>query len=73
MRFMRWEFVPLVGLVVAFARHVRVTRKRSGASMEEVWSAFDRYHIALATTVIPAVAALFTLRLLVALGFIVLT
>ena len=57
----RWKYVPLIGLVVAFVRFMMVTSKRPRdktwrGTSQTIWEAFDEYHVALATTLLPCFA-----------------
>lgn len=53
---MRWEFVPIVGLMVMFVNHWQAASKHSKnptwSNYEATWNVFNKYHIALATTMV---------------------
>ena len=58
----RWEFVPVVGFGWTIVKHWQATsahhKNPTWEMYEATWVAFDKFHVALATTFIPVFLAI---------------
>lgn len=65
---MKWKYVPFVGLVVTFVKHVRTTKDHhenpTTEAYQKTWEAFDDYFAALVSSAVPVVLAIFAIAAL---------